>query len=141
MWDLPLPSQPGWLVLRGERRNGYSGVVAREESWPLPARVAVLMCHAPIVIPVIGGDRAAECAATTAAMQAAAEAVVRCGAETAVVLSPHTPRHTQAFGYVGGKTAGRLPRLRHTWTLQPSSGRMSPPPPPWPVRRKKPGSP
>lgn len=70
---------------------------------PCPPRVAVLMCHAPIVIPSIGGDRASECAATTAAMQTAAEAVARCGAETAVVLSPHTPRHTQAFGYVGGE--------------------------------------
>lgn len=69
-----------------------------------PPRAAVLMCHAPIVIPLIGNDRASECAATTAAMQAAAQAVAQCGAESVLVLSPHTPRHRQAFGYVGGAT-------------------------------------
>ena len=67
-------------------------------------RVAVLMCHAPIVIPPIGGDRAEECAETTKAMEAAAEAVVASGAETVMVVSPHTPRHRQAFGYVMGET-------------------------------------
>ena len=67
-------------------------------------RVAVLMCHAPIVIPSIGGDRAFECAETTKAMAAAAQAVVASGVETVVVVSPHTPRHREAFGYVVGQT-------------------------------------
>lgn len=67
-------------------------------------RVAVLMCHAPIVIPLIGSDRAQECATTTEAMKAAAESVARCRAETVLVLSPHTPRHRQSFSYVVGET-------------------------------------
>lgn len=69
-----------------------------------PPRVAVLMCHAPIVIPSIGGDRAVECAATTEAMEAAAGAVAGSGAETVLVISPHTPRHREAYGYVVGET-------------------------------------
>ena len=67
-------------------------------------RVAVLMCHAPIVIPPIGGDRACECAETTKAMEMAAQAVVAAGVETVVLVSPHTPRHREAYGYVVGET-------------------------------------
>lgn len=67
-------------------------------------RVAVLMCHAPIVIPAIGASRAFECAATTEAMTAAARAITVSGVETVLVVSPHTPRHRQAFGYVTGET-------------------------------------
>lgn len=68
-----------------------------------PPRTAVLMCHAPIVIPPIGQDRAGDCEATTSAMKAAALAVVRSGAGTVVVVSPHTPRHRKAFGVVTGE--------------------------------------
>ena len=71
---------------------------------PCPPRAAVLMCHAPVVIPTIGKGRARDCAATTEAMRTAARAVVRSGAGTAVVVSPHTPRHQQAFGFVTGTT-------------------------------------
>ena len=69
-----------------------------------PPRAAVLMCHAPIVIPPIGDDRAPDCEATTEAMGAAARILAKCGAETVLVLSPHTPRHRQAFGFVPGDT-------------------------------------
>lgn len=71
---------------------------------PRPPRVAVLMCHAPIVIPPIGGDRAPDCAATTAAMETAAQTLQDAQVETVVVVSPHTPRHRQAYGYVVGET-------------------------------------
>jgi aromatic ring-opening dioxygenase LigB subunit len=71
---------------------------------PCPPRVAVLMCHAPIVIPLIGQARASECADTTASMQAAALAVTHGGVETVLVVSPHTPRHPRAFGCVAGGT-------------------------------------
>ena len=70
---------------------------------PCPPRAAVLMCHAPIVIPPIGKARAKDCAATTEAMKAAALAVARSGAGTVVVVSPHTPRHREAFGCVTGE--------------------------------------
>lgn len=69
-----------------------------------PPRVAVLMCHAPIVIPPIGQDRAEDCAATTEAMQAAAREVVTCGVQTVLVVSPHTPRHRLSWGYATGET-------------------------------------
>jgi MEMO1 family protein len=69
-----------------------------------PPRAAVLMCHAPIVIPAIGNDRAGECETTTEAMRGAAQVLTQCGAETVLVLSPHTPRHRQAFGFVTGET-------------------------------------
>jgi aromatic ring-opening dioxygenase LigB subunit len=65
--------------------------------------VAVLMCHAPIVIPAIGGDRSTECTATTEAMRDAARTVASSGVETAVILSPHLPRHSRAFGVVAGE--------------------------------------
>jgi aromatic ring-opening dioxygenase LigB subunit len=62
--------------------------------------VAVLMCHAPIVIPPIGGERGTECAATTAAMREAGRIVAASGAETAIIFSPHLPRHRESFGVV-----------------------------------------
>lgn len=58
---------------------------------------AVLMCHAPIVIPAIGRGRAGECAATTAAMRGSASHVVQARPETVVVVSPHLPRSAEAF--------------------------------------------
>ncbi len=70
---------------------------------PGAPHVAVLMCHAPIVIPAIGGERGAKCAATTASMREAARAVAGSGAETALILSPHLPRHLQAFGVVASE--------------------------------------
>lgn len=65
-------------------------------------KAAVLMCHAPIVIPAIGGSRGGECQATTRAMADAAEALVASGAETVVVLSPHLPRREQGYGWAEG---------------------------------------
>jgi MEMO1 family protein len=67
-------------------------------------RAAVLMCHAPIVIPPIGGDRGGDCVATTKAMEVAARVVVDAKVETVLVVSPHTPRHREAFGFVVGET-------------------------------------
>lgn len=68
-----------------------------------PLRAAVLMCHAPIVIPDIGGSRSAECVKTTSAMEEAGRVIVSSGAQTVIVFSPHAPRHRHAFGYYGGK--------------------------------------
>lgn len=68
-----------------------------------PPSAAVLMCHAPIVIPSIGKTRAEECAATTRAMEAAAQTVIEANVETVLLLSPHTPRHRHAYGHVTGQ--------------------------------------
>lgn len=65
--------------------------------------IAVLMCHAPIVIPAIGRSEAGRCAASTAAMREAARRVVASGVETVALLSPHTPRLRHAYGVVAGE--------------------------------------
>nr|WP_320133908.1 class III extradiol dioxygenase subunit B-like domain-containing protein [uncultured Holophaga sp.] len=63
---------------------------------------AVLMCHAPIVIPAIGGARGRDCALTTAAMAVAARSVVASGVSRVVLLSPHLPRRAEAFSWKSG---------------------------------------
>lgn len=65
---------------------------------------AALMCHAPIVIPAIGGARGADCRPTTEAMSAAAAYVVASGARLVVLLSPHLPRPVRAAGLVDDAT-------------------------------------
>jgi aromatic ring-opening dioxygenase LigB subunit len=65
-------------------------------------RAAVLMCHAPIVIPALGRRDTLRCWRTTEAMAKAAAKLVASGAERVAVLSPHAPRHPRAFGYYGG---------------------------------------
>ncbi|HET8931947.1 MAG TPA: AmmeMemoRadiSam system protein A [Polyangiales bacterium] len=59
---------------------------------------AVLMCHAPIVIPEVAGKRAAECSNTTAAMAEAAARVRAHAPDVLVVLSPHGERHRNQWG-------------------------------------------
>lgn len=63
---------------------------------------AVLMCHAPIVLPEVGGYRSRECAATTAAMHDAARRLVASAPDVLVVLSPHSPRRGGAWGVFTG---------------------------------------
>lgn len=67
-------------------------------------RAAVLMCHAPIVIPDLGRNDTLRCHATTEAMSRAAERLASSGAERVAVLSPHAPRHSRAYGYYPGST-------------------------------------
>ena len=75
-------------------------------------RAAVLMCHAPIVIPALGRRDSQNCRGTTAGMTQAAQRLVACGAERVVVLSPHAPRHPRAYGhYSGGELAGDFSRF------------------------------
>ena len=61
---------------------------------------AALMCHAPIVIPDIAGERAASCARTTAAMRQVAARLVAHHPDVLVLISPHTPRDGRRFGLV-----------------------------------------
>ncbi|MBI4912162.1 MAG: hypothetical protein HY823_05450 [Acidobacteria bacterium] len=67
-------------------------------------RSTVLMCHAPIVIPAIARGEASRCEATTAAMAQAAARLAASGARRVALLTPHAPRHGQAFGFYGGPT-------------------------------------
>ncbi len=68
--------------------------------------LSVLMCHAPIVVPAVGGARARACRSSTRAMLEAARRVVAATPDTVVLLSPHTPRVRGAFSLVAG------PRVR-----------------------------
>ncbi len=61
---------------------------------------AALMCHAPIVLPEIGGARAAECARTTRAMREIARRVVAHRPDVLVLISPHAPRQGSRWGLV-----------------------------------------
>jgi AmmeMemoRadiSam system protein A len=61
---------------------------------------AVLMCHAPIVIPQIAGSRARDCAKTTQAMSEVARRLVAHAPDVVVIISPHTPRDVHRFGVV-----------------------------------------
>ena len=67
---------------------------------------AVLMPHAPILVPNVGrhGGRAA--AASWQAMCAAAAAVMKLAPETVIVISPHSPRRPGAFGLWAGDRLG-----------------------------------
>ncbi|MDR1841430.1 MAG: hypothetical protein LBQ86_05845 [Holophagales bacterium] len=58
---------------------------------------AVFMCHAPIVVPSIGGGRAEQCAATTQAMQSAAEELVATKPDRVIVFNPHTTCYPNAY--------------------------------------------
>ena len=59
---------------------------------------AVLMCHAPIVVPEVDGQRATQCATTTQAMRDTARALVAHQPELLVLVSPHAPRKPGAWG-------------------------------------------
>ncbi|MBM4269142.1 MAG: AmmeMemoRadiSam system protein A [Deltaproteobacteria bacterium] len=61
---------------------------------------AALMCHAPIVVPEIGGADADRCRTTTRAMQSVAEAVVAHVPKALVLVSPHAPRDRIRWGLV-----------------------------------------
>ncbi len=64
--------------------------------------MAVLMCHAPIVVPAVGGHRADDCAHTTAAMREVARRLVASPPDVLVVISPHAPRRATAWGLLPG---------------------------------------
>ena len=67
---------------------------------PIPH--AVLMCHAPIVLPAIGKSRAHQCRVSTAGMRQAAKHLMSKSPDVIVLLSPHTPRLPNSFGLMGG---------------------------------------
>ena len=59
---------------------------------------AVLMPHAPILVPTVGGDRGDTADFSRRAMREAAANVVKLRLESLVIISPHSPRKPQAFG-------------------------------------------
>lgn len=63
---------------------------------------AVLMPHAPILVPDVGGERGGAAEASCRAMRAAAVCVTGLQPQTVVVISPHSPRKPEAFGFWTG---------------------------------------
>ena len=59
---------------------------------------AVLMPHAPILVPGVGGSRQNEAAATVHAMGMVSRRVVQHRPDALVLISPHSPRRRSAFG-------------------------------------------
>lgn len=64
--------------------------------------ITALMCHAPIVVPAVGGERGQDCLATTEAMAEVARRLVAAAPDVLVVISPHTPRAEGAWAVVDG---------------------------------------
>jgi AMMECR1 domain-containing protein/aromatic ring-opening dioxygenase LigB subunit len=65
--------------------------------------IAVLMPHAPVLVPVVGGKRGNRASASVSAMAEAARRIVSAKPETVVLISPHTPRRHGAFAIWGGR--------------------------------------
>ena len=65
---------------------------------PAAVACAVLMPHAPILVPEVGGERAGAAAASQRALRAAANCVMSHRPDAVVLISPHSPRKAGAFG-------------------------------------------
>lgn len=77
----------------------------------MPVVFASLMCHAPIVVPAVGGGRALECKATTRAMREAAARLVHARPDRVVVISPHSPRRRHRWSARPGPHIGDFSRF------------------------------
>lgn len=70
---------------------------------------AVLLPHAPILVPGVGGHRPLGAGATVRAMESVSHRVVQRRPDAVVLISPHSPRRLGAFGiWAGPRIAGSL---------------------------------
>jgi len=67
---------------------------------------AGLMPHAPILVPGVGGGNLVQADATAQAMSMVASHALAAHPDTIVLISPHSPRQSGAFGF------WHTPRLR-----------------------------
>src|ERR1017187_9864308 len=82
---------------------------ASREKQTAAGECAVLMPHAPILVPEVGGERGGAAQASSRAMREAAACVMSFRPETLVLISPHAPRHRRAFGvWAGERLRGSL---------------------------------
>jgi aromatic ring-opening dioxygenase LigB subunit len=65
--------------------------------------IAVLMPHAPVLVPDVAGEEALRAAPTMRAMREAARRVVASGAESLVAVSPHSPSWPGSVGVWAGR--------------------------------------
>ncbi len=80
------------------------------ERFPYSAvQLAVLMPHAPVLVPAVGRERIVEVAGTVEAMREASRRLVDSDPEALVLVSPHSPRQLGSFGiWTGEKLLGTL---------------------------------
>ena len=79
----------------------------------MPTVFSALMCHAPIVIPMVAGPReAARCARTTRAMREIAARAVAAKPDRLILISPHSPRHRHKWAAWSGPHEGDLSAFR-----------------------------
>jgi AmmeMemoRadiSam system protein A len=84
---------------------------------------AVLMCHAPIVIPEIAGAQAAHCKTTTEAMRETARALIAHEPSLIILISPHAPRRPRSIGLTFDDTlSGDFERFGHAQVSLQLSG-------------------
>ena len=62
-----------------------------------PVTLAVLMPHAPILVPSVGRERLGDVDSSVRAMREISREIVAAQPETVVLISPHTPRQPLAF--------------------------------------------
>ena len=83
------------------------------ENQTAAAVCAVLMPHAPILVPEVGGERGGAAQASCQAMREAAACVMSFRPETLVLISPHSPRQPRAFGvWAGERLHGSLAQFK-----------------------------
>ena len=74
--------------------------------------VAVLMPHAPVLVPGVGGERGNGARASVHAMTEAARRVVMAAPETVVLISPHSPRRQGMFAiWADARITGSLAKF------------------------------
>lgn len=70
---------------------------------------AVLMPHAPVLVPAVGGPRCREVTATLTALREASRRLLDWRPDTVVAISPHSPRRPGSFGiWDGARLRGSL---------------------------------
>jgi AmmeMemoRadiSam system protein A len=74
--------------------------------------IAVLMPHAPILVPVVAGKRLADVRDTVDAMREVAQQVLKHQPDALVLISPHSPRRRRSFGvWTPDRHVGSLARF------------------------------
>jgi len=76
--------------------------------------LAILLPHAPILVPEVAGERLADCRTTVEAMRVAARRLVAVRPDAVVLVSPHAERRPHAFAITSGGVSGSLARFGAT---------------------------
>ena len=73
--------------------------------------IAILLPHAPILVPEVAGERLADCRASVDAMRAASRRLVAARPDAVMLVSPHAAREMRAYAMTSGGVSGSLARF------------------------------